>query len=46
MNAVNWVFSVMQYVSQNDIALACYIFDIHQPILIYDKTHDARNMLL
>jgi len=32
VNPGNWVFSVML---GNDIALACYIFDIHQPILIY-----------
>jgi len=32
MNPRNWVFLVML---GNDIASACYIFNAHQPILIY-----------
>jgi len=32
VNPGNWDFSVML---GNDIALACYIVDTHQPILIY-----------
>ena len=32
VNPGNWVFLVML---GNDIALACYNFDTHQPILIY-----------
>ena len=35
MNPGNCVFLVMLYtVSQNDTVLACYIFNIHQPVLI------------
>jgi len=33
MNPRNWVCSVMLY-TENDIDLACYIFDNHEPILI------------
>jgi len=32
MNPVNWVFSVMLSTVS---ALACYIFDIYQPILLF-----------
>jgi len=34
MNPQNWVFSVMLF-TKNDIVVACYIFDIHQPVLIF-----------
>jgi len=33
MNPENWVSSVMLY-TENDTALACYIFNSHQPISI------------
>jgi len=33
MNPRNWVSSVMLYI-ENDTALAYYIFDNHEPILI------------
>jgi len=34
MNPENWVSFVMLY-TENDTALICYIFNTHQPILIF-----------
>ena len=34
MNISNILLNILHCVSKNDTALACYNFDLHQPILI------------